>query len=78
MIEQFNSEWPIFLKNLDKTSYYRGNWFEFSRERFPTKDTQLDALKQILSVLTAKKEILSLHSRRAEKEVFAKSYTRQG
>lgn len=69
MIEQFNSEWPIFLKNLDKTSYIGEIGLDFSREGFYTKDKQLDALKQILSVLTAKKKILSLHSRRAEKEV---------
>ncbi|MFN8321268.1 MAG: TatD family hydrolase [Chitinophagales bacterium] len=69
MIEQFYSEWPIFLENIDKTSYIGEIGLDFSREGFSTKYKQLDALKQILSVLKGRKKILSLHSRKAEKEV---------
>lgn len=63
-------EFPLFLKNLPKTSYIGEIGLDFSREGFATKELQIASFVKILSCLSGKKKILSLHSRRAEKEVF--------
>ncbi|MBB5620960.1 TatD DNase family protein [Pedobacter cryoconitis] len=62
-------EFPLFLKNLSKTSYIGEVGLDFSREGFSTKDLQLTSFAKILTCLSREKKILSLHSRRAEKEV---------
>lgn len=63
-------EFPLFLKNLHRTSYIGEIGLDFSREGFSTKEIQLASFSKILICLSGQKKILSLHSRRAEKEVF--------
>ena len=67
--EEHAKEFPIFLRNLSKTSYIGEVGLDFSREGYSTKEIQVDNFKKILDSLAGKKKILSLHSRRAEKEV---------
>jgi TatD DNase family protein len=67
--EAHEKEFRTFLKNLDKTSYIGEVGLDFSREGYLTKDIQLDTFKKILLSVTGRKKLLSLHSRRAEKEV---------
>lgn len=62
-------EFPCFVKNISKTSYVGEVGLDFSREGFATKDIQLKSFVEILKLISGKKKILSLHSRRAEKEV---------
>lgn len=63
------NEFSLFKKNLSKTSYIGEIGLDFSREGINTKDIQVHYFKEILNELQGKKKILSLHSRRAEKEV---------
>jgi len=64
------NEFPLFLKNLHRTSYIGEIGLDFSRVGFSTKEIQLASFSKILTCLSGQKKILSLHSRRAEKEVF--------
>jgi len=67
--EQHSREFSLFLKNLHKTSYIGEVGLDFSREGIATKEIQLISFQKILKELGGKKKLLSLHSRRAEKEV---------
>ncbi|MGV8134983.1 MAG: TatD family hydrolase [Mangrovibacterium sp.] len=68
--EQHDKEFPIFLKNLSKTSYIGEVGLDFSREGFLTKEIQIATFRKILTAIGNQRKILSIHSRRAEKEVF--------
>lgn len=63
------NEFFIFEKNLTKTSYIGEIGLDFSREGIATKNIQLESLERILKLVSNKKKILSLHSRKAEKEI---------
>jgi TatD DNase family protein len=63
------SEFNRFRRNLSKTSYVGEIGLDFSREGYRTKDIQIESFKNILAEVSGKKKLLSLHSRRAEKEV---------
>jgi TatD DNase family protein len=58
-----------FKNNLDKTSFIGEIGLDFSREGISTKEIQISSFQGILSLIKDKRKILSLHSRRAEKEV---------
>ncbi len=62
-------EFGLFLKNLSKTSYIGEIGLDFSKEGYATKDVQIETFTRILESITGKKKVLSLHSRRAEKNV---------
>ena len=68
--EHHSKEFPSFLKNLHKTSYIGEIGLDFSREGFSTKKIQLETFSKILAAINNQQKILSIHSRRAEKEVF--------
>lgn len=68
-VQQHQKEFPLFLRNLSKTSYIGEVGLDFSREGYTTKEIQLISFEKILKEISNKKKILSLHSRRAEKEV---------
>lgn len=63
-------EFSKFELYLSKTSYIGEIGLDFSKEGFETKDIQLASFNRILNLVSNKKKILSLHSRKAEKEVF--------
>lgn len=67
--ESHSAEFNKFKKNLHKTSYVGEIGLDFSREGYHTKNIQLESFQKILSEVRGKKKLLSLHSRRAEKEV---------
>ncbi len=67
--KEHEKEFSSFLKNLPKTSYIGEVGLDFSREGINTKDIQVHYFKKILNELQGKKKLLSIHSRRAEKEV---------
>lgn len=65
-------ELPVFVRNIDKTSYIGEVGLDFSIEGKTTIDIQLKTFDKILSMLASEKKILSLHSRKAEKEVLGR------
>ena len=67
---EHGDEFQLFVKNLSKTSYIGEVGLDFSREGFKTKEIQLNSFTKILKLISNKNKILTLHSRRAEKEVF--------
>lgn len=67
--ELHKSEFSKFLFYLDHTSYIGEIGLDFSREGINKKDLQIESFKRILSSISGKPKIISLHSRRAEKEV---------
>lgn len=61
----------MFEKMLDKTSYIGEIGLDFSKEGFRTKEKQVEVLSKILAVLKGKNKIISVHSRKAEKDLLA-------
>ncbi len=61
-------EYEKFIQLVDHTSYIGEVGLDFSREGFPTKDIQVKSFELVLDCVKAKKKLLSIHSRRAEKE----------
>lgn len=66
--EAHDREFPGFIRNLSRTSYIGEIGLDFSKEGIATKEIQLDIFNRILRELRGKKKLLSLHSRKAEKE----------
>ncbi|WP_428327881.1 TatD family hydrolase [Mucilaginibacter sp.] len=64
-----NKEFPGFIRNLSRTSYIGEIGLDFSNDGISTKETQLDTFIRILKELNGKNKLLSLHSRKAEKEI---------
>ena len=56
---------------MGRTSYVGEIGLDFSSEYISTKDIQISCLKSILEVIQGKNKIISVHSRRAEKELFS-------
>lgn len=69
--ELHNKEMPAFLQHISKTSYVGEVGLDFSREGISTKEIQLRTFNIILRTLTSVNKVLSIHSRKAEKEVFS-------
>lgn len=69
MAELHKKEFDLFLKNVSKTSYIGEVGLDFSKESIFTKDIQIDTFTKILKIVSGQKKILSIHSRKAEKEV---------
>jgi TatD DNase family protein len=69
MADSHKQEFDLFLKNINRTSYIGEVGLDFSKEGIYTKDIQIDTFSKILKVVSGQKKILSIHSRKAEKEV---------
>lgn len=69
MANEHDKELLRFKKNINKTSYIGEVGLDFSREGIATKDIQIKSLEYVLESIKTKDKIISLHSRRAEKEV---------
>lgn len=63
-------EYSNFQKYINETSYIGEVGLDFSPEGSLTKEIQLKSFEFVLDCVKGKKKIISLHSRRAEKEVF--------
>ena len=59
----------LFKQYLGETSYIGEIGLDFSREGFGTKEIQLESFRFVLELLSKHRKLISLHSRRAEKEV---------
>lgn len=64
------NEFSKFELHLSKTSYIGEIGLDFSKEGIETKEIQLATFNRILKLVSDRKKILSLHSRKAEKVVF--------
>jgi len=62
-------EYLNFSKCVNETSYIGEVGLDFSPEGFGSKEIQIKSFEFVLDCLKGKPKILSLHSRRAEKEV---------
>lgn len=60
-----------FKRFLGNTSYIGEIGLDFSKEGYATKDGQIDVLRELLIAIRNKRKIVSVHSRRAEKELLA-------
>jgi TatD DNase family protein len=66
--EEHAKEYSKFRQYVEETSYIGEVGLDFSREGFSTKEIQIKSFKFVLDCIRTKNKILSLHSRRAEKE----------
>lgn len=66
LAHELQEEMPLIERLIGKTSYVGEIGLDFSREGEATKDIQINSLKQILSILSDKNKIISVHSRKAE------------
>lgn len=64
-------EVSLFKRLVDQTSYIGEIGLDFSKEGIATKDEQVMVLRELLSVIRGKKKVVSVHSRKAEKELLA-------
>ena len=64
-------EIPRFKRLVDQTSYIGEIGLDFSKDGYTTKDEQIAVLRELLSAIRGKKKIVSVHSRKAEKELLA-------
>lgn len=63
------SEVMLFKRLVNQTSYIGEIGLDFSKEGLATKDEQVAVLRELLSAIRGKKKIVSVHSRKAEKEL---------
>lgn len=66
LAHELQDELPLFEQLIDKTSYVGEIGLDFSREGIATKEIQIKSLERILSILSGKNKIISVHSRKAE------------
>lgn len=66
---EHEKEYSIFRKYVNETSYIGEVGLDFSSEGGVTKEIQIKSFEFVLDCVKGKRKILSLHSRRAEKEV---------
>lgn len=69
LAKDHSKEYSMFLKYVDETSYIGEVGLDYSQEGISTKEIQLKSFKYVLDCVKGKSKILSLHSRRAEKDV---------
>jgi Mg-dependent DNase len=62
-------EYSKFKQYINETSYIGEVGLDFSREGFSTKEIQIKSFEFVLDCIKSKNKILSIHSRRAEKEI---------
>ncbi|MCG6188661.1 TatD family hydrolase [Maribellus maritimus] len=66
--KEHEKEYLKFRQYVNETSYIGEVGLDFSREGFSTKEIQVKSFEFVLDCIKTKNKILSLHSRRAEKE----------
>lgn len=65
------NEVSLFKRQVGQTSYIGEIGLDFSKEGYATKEEQVAVLRELLSIIRGKKKIISVHSRRAEKELLS-------
>lgn len=69
LAEDGKKEIDLFKKMIDQTSYVGEIGLDFSKEGISSKDAQITVLGEVLTTLKSRKKIVSVHSKRAEKEL---------
>lgn len=69
LIADNQREIELFKQQIDKTSYIGEIGLDFSKDGIKTKELQLEYLRELLSVLDGQNKIVSVHSKRAEKDL---------
>tara|TARA_R110002020_G_scaffold174401_2_gene365856 strand:- start:269 stop:1006 length:738 start_codon:yes stop_codon:yes gene_type:complete len=69
MAESHLEEFPLFYECFNNTSYIGEVGLDFSINGIKTRNQQINSFKKILEAVGNKPKVLSIHSRRAEKEV---------
>lgn len=70
LVAENESELVGFRQLVDQTSYIGEIGLDFSKEGNASKNEQITVMREILTELRGKKKIVSVHSRKAEKELF--------
>ena len=70
LAEKHSNEFAIFERNLSLTSYIGEVGLDYSREGYATKDLQIQSFTRVLNLISDKQKLVSLHSRRAERDVY--------
>lgn len=71
MAAESKSEVTLFKRLVNQSSYIGEIGLDFSKEGIATKDEQVAVLRELLYAIRGKKKIVSVHSRKAEKELLA-------
>lgn len=69
LVADNSNEIDLFKKQIINTSFIGEIGLDFSKEGIGTKKQQLACLRDILSVLEGQNKIISVHSKKAEKEL---------
>jgi len=69
LANEHSQEYSKFKQYANETSYIGEVGLDFSREGYSTKEIQIKSFEFVLDCIKDKSKIVSLHSRRAEKEV---------
>jgi len=69
LVSQINDELNTFVSCLDSTSYVGEVGLDFSADYLSTKSLQITCFEEICRNLKGKSKIVSIHSRKAEREV---------
>jgi len=67
--KEHSQEYLKFKQYANETSYIGEVGLDYSREGYSTKEIQIKSFEFVLDCIKDKQKIISLHSRRAEKEV---------
>ena len=70
MVAENPNELKLFKKYLPYTSYIGEIGLDFSREGIGSKMQQVEMLRKIFECISGERKIVSVHSRRAEKELY--------
>ncbi|MDD2214963.1 MAG: TatD family hydrolase [Bacteroidales bacterium] len=68
LAKEHSNEYLRFKEYVNNTSYIGEVGLDFSREGISTKDIQIKSFEYVLNCIKGQNKIVSLHSRRAEKE----------
>jgi len=70
MVAENPNELRFFKKYLSYTSYIGEIGLDFSRDGIGSKEMQVEILRKILECISGERKIVSVHSRRAERELY--------
>ena len=69
LVYEYENLLPVFSRNVDKTKYIGEVGLDFSTSDKKNRDKQKEIFTKIIQICNDKKKILTVHSRRANKEV---------
>lgn len=69
LVYEYQNLLPVFFRNVDKTKYIGEVGLDFSTTDKKNRNKQMEIFYKIVEICSKKKKILTVHSRRAHKEV---------